>query len=63
VADDGQVPARPKRLADLPRARRGLPLPAVAEPAWSEDLFTPTTTDMGAGNPRNGVSPWPAEIF
>jgi hypothetical protein len=38
----------------------GIPVAAPAEAAWSGDLFSPTTFDMGAGNPRNGVSPWPA---
>jgi hypothetical protein len=38
----------------------GIPLAGPAEAQWSVDLSSPTTTDMGARNPRNGVSPWPA---
>ena len=37
----------------------GIPMPAEREPEWSADLLAPTTTDMGAGHPMNGVAPWP----
>lgn len=40
----------------------GIPSAGPAEADWSTDLGTPTTTDMGAGNPRNGKSPWPATL-
>ena len=40
----------------------GIPVAGPAEADWSGDLFSPTTTDMGAGNPRNGVSPWASTV-
>lgn len=54
MPDDAQAPTRAQRLNRL-----GIPAAETPEPRWSADLFAPTTTDLGAGNPRNGISPWP----
>jgi hypothetical protein len=37
----------------------GIPVPDAGDIEWSADVLIPTTTDMGEGNSRNGLSPWP----
>lgn len=36
----------------------GIPADGPAEGTWNTDLFTETTTDLAAGHPLAGRSPW-----
>jgi hypothetical protein len=43
--DDEHQAAKPKRLADLPRSRWGLP--GITDPnSWSTDIASPTIIDL-----------------